>query len=129
MYLSFTMDIEGSAQDMRDSKTTFERRIEMLFLLIQRRNITLGELAEIFSVHRNTAYKDIIFLSLYAPIYTKNGIGGGVFLMDGYHNELFVYLTADEEKVLSGLMKSLDAAQKAIVENIINKFSMPKILK
>lgn len=49
--------------------------------------------------------------------------------MDGYHNELFVYLTADEEKVLSGLMKSLDAAQKAIVENIINKFSMPKILK
>lgn len=114
---------------MKDSRTTFERRIEMLFLLVQRKQMTLVELAETFSVHRNTAYKDVVFLSRYAPIYTKNGIGGGVFMMNDYHNEMFVYLTADEEKVLNNLMENLDAAQKAIVRNIINKFSMPKVPK
>lgn len=112
---------------MKDRLTVFERRIEMLFVLIRRRKSSVIELAETFSVCRKTAYNDLIFLSRYAPIYTKSGAGGGVFLLDGYRNDLFVYLTADEEKVLNGLIESLDAAQRTIVENIINKFAMPKV--
>lgn len=112
---------------MKARLTTFERRIEILFVLMKRKKSSITELAEMFSVCRKTAYNDLIFLSQYAPIYTKNGIGGGVFLMDDYHNELFVYLSADEEKVLSSLLEDLDTAQKIVVRNIINKFSMPKV--
>ena len=60
-------------------------------------------------------------------VYTKNGIGGGVFMMQDYHNEIFMYLTEDEEKVLNELIEMLDTDKKIIVKNIINKFSMPKL--
>lgn len=111
---------------MKDSKTTFERRIEMLFFLMKHRKTTVAQLAEIFSVHRNTAYKDIIFLSRYAPIYTKLGVGGGIYLLEHYRNDLFLYLSTDEESVLKSMMDSLETKEKIIVGNIINKFSMPR---
>lgn len=112
---------------MKARMTTFERRIEILFVLIKWKKSSITELANMFSVCRKTAYNDLIFLSRYAPIYTKNGIGGGVFMMQDYHNEIFMYLTEDEEKVLNELIEMLDTDKKIIVKNIINKFSMPKL--
>ncbi len=112
---------------MKSKMSCFERRIETLFMLIQRRRITVSELSEMFSVCKNTAYNDISFLSRYAPIYTKNGINGGVFIMDGYRNELFLYLSDDEERCLQEIMIDISDEKKVIVCNILNKFSMPKV--
>ena len=70
---------------MKDKITAFERRIEMLFFLTKQRKSSIVELAKNYSVCRKTAYNDIMFLSRYAPIYTKGGVNGGVFLMDDYH--------------------------------------------
>lgn len=97
----------------------------MLFLLTKRRKSSIVELAKIFSVCRKTAYNDIIFLSRYAPIYTKGGVNGGVFLMDDYRNNMFLYLSRDEEAVLYHIMTTLSAPEKNIIANIINKYSKP----
>lgn len=111
---------------MKDKKTAFERRIEMLLLLIKNRKSSIVELSKVFSVCRKTAYNDIVFLSRYAPIYTKGGANGGVFLLGDYRNEMFPYLSYDEEALLRRIMETLSSSDKNIVKNIINKFSQPK---
>ena len=70
---------------MKDKKTAFERRIEMLLLLIKKRKSSIVELSKVFSVCRKTAYNDIVFLSRYAPIYTKGGANGVVLCQDNGH--------------------------------------------
>ena len=111
---------------MKDGMTAFDRRIEMLFFLLKHRKTTVIELANVFSVCRKTAYNDLIFLSRYAPIYTKGGVNGGVFLMDDYRNSMFLYLSCDEEALLYRIMATLPLSEKNIVANIINKYSQPK---
>lgn len=111
---------------MTGKLSTFERRIEILFLIINSEKVTLSELSKRYSVHKNTAYNDITFLGRYAPICTRSGANGGIFLMKDYHNRLFRYLSYDEERVLTEIMGILDQPEKNIVSNIINKFSMSK---
>ena len=89
---------------MKYKITAFERRIEMLFFLTKQRKSSIVELAKNYSVCRKTAYNDIMFLSRYAPIYTKGGVNGGVFLMDDYRNSMFLYLSCDEEALLYRIM-------------------------
>lgn len=111
---------------MTGKLSTFERRIEILLLIISSEKVTLSELSKRYSVHKNTVYNDITFLSRYAPIRTKSGVNGGIFLMEDYHSRIFRYLSYDEERVLTEIMDTLDQPEKNIVSNIINKFSMPK---
>ena len=111
---------------MADKLSTFERRIEILFLLINSEKVTLSELSKRYSVHKNTVYNDIAFLGRYAPIQTKSGVNGGIFLMEDYYNRVFRYFSYDEERVLTEIIDTLDQPEKNIVSNIINKFSMPK---
>ena len=111
---------------MKEKMSCFERRIEILFLLIQNKKMTLAELASKFSIHKNTAYNDINFLSQYAPIYTKSGIDGGIYIVDNYRSDLFIYLSAEEERCLREIIPDVDEEKKLILEKILNKFSLPK---
>ena len=112
---------------MKDKLTSFERRIEMLFLISRQKNTSMPELADIFSVSITTVYRDIVFLTQYAPIYTKNGLHGGVFLLDNYKPDIFLYLSKDEECLLNRLANKLADREKYLMQNIINKYSMPKV--
>ena len=111
---------------MKDGMTAFDRRIEMLFFLLKHRKTTVIELANVFSVCRKTAYNDLIFLSRYAPIYTKRGMFGGIFLNDESRKNLLLYLSDDEERILKKLSVNLDNAAKYHINNILNKYSKPK---
>lgn len=113
---------------MKDYKlTTFERRIEMLFFIIHCRQTTVRQLAQMFSVCKNTVYTDITFLSRYAPVYTKNGLHGGVFLLGEYRSDLFLYLSKEEQRLLSSLAEQAYGVKKQRLQNIIYKYAMPKI--
>lgn len=68
--------------------TSFERRLEILFILMRNKKCSMTELAFQYSVSDRTIRRDILFLSRYAPICTKTGLNGGAFLMDGYRKEL-----------------------------------------
>ena len=111
---------------MKDKLSAFERRLEMLFLLNKCRETTALELSYYFAVSKDTMFRDIDFLNRYAPIYTKSGINGGVFLIDDYRNSMFLYLSCDEEALLHRIMATLPLSEKNIVANIINKYSQPK---
>ena len=112
---------------MKDKLSAFERRLEMLFLLNKCRETTALELSYYFAVSKDTIFRDIDFLNRYAPIYTKNGIAGGVFLYEEYRNGLFLYLTVEEERFLEELAQMLEPDKKLRMQSIINRFSMPKI--
>ena len=110
---------------MTGKLSTFERRIEILLLLMKSEKVTLSELSKEYSVHKNTVYNDIAFLGRYAPIRAKSGVNGGIYLGDNYHNRVFLYLSYEEE-VLAEIMETLVPPERNIVRNVINKFSMPK---
>ena len=63
---------------MANKLSTFERRIEILPLLINSEKVTLSELSKRYSVHKNTVYNDVAFLGRYAPIRTESGVNGGI---------------------------------------------------
>lgn len=111
---------------MKKNLTTFERRIEMLFLLISCRKTTITELMSYFDVSRDSIFRDLSFLSRYAPIYTKPGMFGGVFLMEGYKKNILLPLSDDEKLLLEKLSNNLTEMDLYLMKNIINKYSKPE---
>jgi predicted DNA-binding transcriptional regulator YafY len=47
---------------------------------------TIRELKEEFQVSKNTIVRDIEFISSIAPIYTKQGNGGGIYILLEYRS-------------------------------------------
>ena len=117
---------KGGAIDLDKQLTSFERRLEILFILMRNKKCSMTELAFQYSVSDRTIRRDILFLSRYAPICTKTGLNGGAFLMDGYRKELMLHLSREEEALLLKIMRTLDEKEQHIVYNIINKYAMPK---
>ena len=54
----------------------------------------------------------------------RSGRYGGIYLADEY-NKPKLYLSADEEIFLTDLLKYASDKDKRIINNILNKFSMP----
>lgn len=65
--------------------TAKERRKAILEVLCTRRHETRENLAFEFGVSKRTIEYDIMYLSLEYPVYTTQGNGGGIHIMDGYH--------------------------------------------
>ena len=73
---------------MFDRLCVSERRIKILEYLIFNKKTTRKELSEMFGVCVNTIVNDIDFISSIAPIYTKQGNGGGIYiLLELYKNK------------------------------------------
>lgn len=105
---------------------TFERRMEMLFLILNIKETTVPILARYFDVSKATAQRDVLALSRYAPIYTKNGMYGGVFLLKGYKSDLRLHLSEDEKKLLERLAKTSEPEDARLLRNILHKYAMPQ---
>ena len=112
---------------MKDKLSAFERRLEILFLLNKCKETTAVELAYYFAVSKDTIFRDVDFLNRYAPIYTKRGMFGGIFINDESSKNLLLYLSDDEEKLLKKLSANLDDTAKYYINNILNKYSKPRI--
>ena len=109
-------------------KTSFERRMDVLFFVMKNQGQTTIEIAKKFSVCRTTIYKDLIFLGRYAPIYTKGGNRGGVYILEGYKQEILMYLSKEEEALLREILKnSNDTRECELLNRIINRYSMPEV--
>ena len=106
--------------------TSFERRLEILFILMRNKKCSMTELAFQYSVSDRTIRRDILFLFCFAPICTKTGLNGGAFLMDDYRKELMLHLSREEEALLLKIMRTLDEKEQHLIYNIINKYAMPK---
>lgn len=82
-----------------------ERRMQILEVLCERRHETRENLANEFGVSKRTIEYDIQTLMLSYPIYTTQGGGGGIHVMDGYRFGK-KYMT-DKQRYSSGVIPTL----------------------
>ena len=75
-----------------------------------------------FQVSKNTIVRDIEFISSIAPIYTKQGNGGGIYILPEFRSYKN-YLTDTEENFLYDMMLKVSNEEKRILCGIITKFT------
>lgn len=107
---------------MQDKLCVSERRTRIVEFLVRRKESTRFELASKFNVSIGTIYRDIVYLSTIAPIYTKQGNRGGVYILPEYRSYKN-YLTDDEENCLYAVMRNSTNEERRILCGIIGKFT------
>lgn len=86
-----------------------DRLIGILAILLQKDTVTAPDLAEHFEVSRRTINRDIEDLCKAGiPIATRQGQGGGIFIMDGYRIDRTLLTNGEMQDILAGL-RSLDS--------------------
>lgn len=100
-------------------------KIDRLFgitnILIDKRTVTATELSQKFGVSVRTIYRDIEILSTNGvPVYTLQGKGGGISIMDGYSIDKTV-LSDDEQKQVLMALQSIKATVSIDVDDSIHK--------
>ena len=75
-----------------------------------------------FNVSTDTIDRDIVYLSGIAPVYTKQGNQGGVYILPEYRSYKN-YLTDEEEECLYALIKKSANDERRIICGIITKFT------
>lgn len=90
------------------------RLFEIVYLLMERGNITAGELAEHFEVTARTIYRDIDTLSgAGIPIYANRGRSGGIRLLDHFTLDKSLLSAQEQNEILFALesLKATNASQ------------------
>lgn len=86
-----------------------DRLIGILSILLQRETVTAPYLAEWFEVSRRTINRDIEALCKAGiPIVTKQGVNGGISIMDNYKLDRTLLTNTEMQDILAGL-RSLDS--------------------
>lgn len=89
-----------------------DRQIGILSILLQRETVTAPYLAERFEVSRRTINRDIEDLCKAGiPIVTKQGVNGGISIMEDYKIDRTLFTNAEMQDILAGL-RSLDSVNK-----------------
>lgn len=86
-----------------------DRQIGILSVLLQRDTVTAPYLAEKFEVSRRTINRDIEDLCKAGiPIVTKQGVNGGISIMENYKLDKTLFTQGEMQDILAGL-RSLDS--------------------
>lgn len=86
-----------------------DRLIGILSVLLQRKQVTAPQLAELFEVSRRTINRDIETLCKAGiPIMTRQGMNGGISIMSGYQIDRSLLTNSEMRDILAGL-RSLDS--------------------
>lgn len=81
-----------------------ERLFEIVYTLLDRGTVTAQALADKLQVSKRTILRDIETLTLAkVPVYTTQGKGGGVSLLDGYVLDKAVLSDEEKEQILLGI--------------------------
>ena len=104
--------------------TANERRMEILYVLLERRHVKICELQELYPVSRSTLKRDIRDLSLSFPIRSEDGRYGGIFILEGFKLGM-KYLTDEQCKLLEKLSETLSGEDAALLKEILKIFRKP----
>jgi predicted DNA-binding transcriptional regulator YafY len=97
------------------------RLLEITLILLNKKTVTAGELAERFGVSTRTIYRDIDELSSAGvPVFTNKGSGGGISLLDNYAINKAL-LTEHERDSLLLALKTLQATKYPEIDAILEK--------
>ena len=100
----------------------YERRRQLIAVLYERQNDTVGNLAFEFSVSSHTIRNDIRVLELESPIYTRIGADGGVFILDSSRLQQR-WLTVCQRELLMNVCNVLDDEQALLMKSVIGGLS------
>lgn len=106
--------------------TAADRRMEIISILVVSGHITSKELAQEFGVTRRTILHDVSALSYGYPIYTKQGEGGGIFIMDSYKPYCNTLTLSEQEKLMEMYSKA-EGGEKEILKRILRKYGADKL--
>ena len=87
-----------------------ERRKAILEVLCARRHETRENLAFEFGVSKRTIEYDVLSLSLEYPVYTSQGNGGGIHVVDGFKLDM-KYLSDKQCALLEKLAANLSGEE------------------
>ena len=80
------------------------RLFEILYLLVEKRALTAGELARRLEVSERTIYRDVDALSAAGiPVYAQKGQGGGIRLMDQFVLDKALLSREQQDEILFAL--------------------------
>lgn len=80
------------------------RYFQMIYLLLEKGNMTAPKLAEHFEVSVRTIYRDIDILSSAGiPIYATQGKGGGIFIQDNFVLNKSILSEEEQKQILMAL--------------------------
>lgn len=97
------------------------RLIEIITILMNKRTVTASELAERFGVSTRTIYRDIDVLSgSGVPIYTAQGVGGGISIMEDYTINRTLLSDQDKDSILVAL-KTLQSTKYPEADSVAEK--------
>ena len=89
---------------MLEEKMKINRLFEIVYLLLERKNITAKELAEKFEVSVRTIYRDVeILSSAHIPIYANKGKGGGISLLEDFVLDKTILSEEEQNQILVAL--------------------------
>ena len=102
-----------------------DRLIGILSVLLQKETITAPQLAEKFEVSKRTINRDIETLCQAGiPIVTRQGVNGGISIMDGYAIDKTLLTTKELQSIMAGL-KGLDSVSgNHTYKQLIDKLSI-----
>ncbi len=99
------------------------RLFEITYLLMGRKTITAGELAERFEVSKRTILRDIDVLSAAGiPVYTTKGKGGGISIMGNYVFNSRILSDEEQDQILLAL-QGLSATGELSSDQLLNKLA------
>jgi len=105
------------------------RLLEMIYILLHKKRVSAGELAEQLGVSRRTIYRDIDTLSLAGiPVYTEKGRGGGVRLLPDFVLHKSILSEGEQTEILSalhGLSNIKTADTKQVLQKLSATFNKP----
>lgn len=103
--------------------TAAERRRAILEALCIRRHDTRENLAFEFGVSKRTIEYDVLELSLNYPVYTAQGNGGGIYVVDGFRLDKS-YLSEKQTALLTKLLGTLSGEDRETMKTILKNFGL-----
>lgn len=99
------------------------RLFEIVYILLDKKSVTAGELAAHFGVSRRTICRDIDTLSVAGiPIYTERGKGGGISLLPDFVLNKSL-LSEDEQNEILSALYGVSSIKSANTHQILQKLS------
>lgn len=99
------------------------RLFEIVYILLNKKQITAKELAQRFEVSTRTIYRDIESLcEAGVPIYTNKGKGGGISLLDNFVLNKS-YLSRSEKKEIIAALQGIEAAPYMPQNEVLGKLN------
>lgn len=100
------------------------RLFEIIYVLLNKKNVTAAEMAKRFEVSQRTIYRDIETLNTAGiPIFTTRGRGGGIGLLDSFVLNKSLLSEQEQNDILSAL-QSMNATLTAETSETLSKLSL-----